>query len=66
MKKYLIYNYIGNGFWTGTLNGFSEGAIYNYKIKVFDTKLEAEGEVTNVILPSYQGVFEVLEVFRNI
>jgi hypothetical protein len=66
MKKYIIYNYVENGFWTGTSKGFQEGAIYNYKIKVFDTRLDAEEEVTNIILPIHQGVFEVVEVFRNI
>lgn len=66
MKKYLIYNYVGNSFWGGTQKGFSEGFIYNDKILVFDSRLEAEDEVSINILPNYQGVFEIIEVFRNL
>jgi len=66
MKKYLIYNYVGNSFWGGDPKGFSEGFIYNDKILVFDSRLEAEDEVSINILPNHQGVFEIIEVFRNI
>jgi hypothetical protein len=66
MKKYIIYNYVGNGFWGGVSRGFEEGFVYNDKVEIFESKIDAENEINNNIISNYQGVFEVIEVFRNI